>query len=54
MLRHGLMVSASSNNDPIDALFKKQVCAELTQTDKQDYYFGSYSHFYIHEEMLKD
>ena len=21
---------------------------------KHDYYFGSYSHFYIHEEMLKD
>jgi protein arginine N-methyltransferase 1 len=22
--------------------------------EKHDYYFGSYSHFYIHEEMLKD
>jgi type I protein arginine methyltransferase len=27
----------------------------LTYNDqKHDYYFGSYSHFYIHEEMLKD
>lgn len=27
----------------------------MTYNDqKHDYYFGSYSHFYIHEEMLKD
>jgi protein arginine N-methyltransferase 1 len=38
---------------PIDNEYKKALCAELTQ-GKHDYYFGSYSSFYIHEEMLKD
>jgi len=28
--------------------------AGITNREKHDYYFGSYSHFYIHEEMLKD
>jgi protein arginine N-methyltransferase 1 len=27
--------------------------AELSSAG-HDYYYGSYSHFYIHEEMLKD
>ena len=39
----------------VDNEFKKQLCADLTYNDAtHDYYFGSYSHFYIHEEMLKD
>lgn len=38
-----------------DITFKKQLIQDLTYNDeKHDYYFGSYSHFYIHEEMLKD
>lgn len=38
-----------------DIEFKKQLITDLTYNDqKHDYYFGSYSHFYIHEEMLKD
>jgi tRNA/tmRNA/rRNA uracil-C5-methylase (TrmA/RlmC/RlmD family) len=40
---------------PTDVAFKKQLIQDLTYLDqKHDYYFGSYSHFYIHEEMLKD
>jgi protein arginine N-methyltransferase 1 len=31
------------------------LCADLSYNNaNHDYYFGSYSHFYIHEEMLKD
>ena len=38
-----------------DIAFKKQLIQDLTYNEeKHDYYFGSYSHFYIHEEMLKD
>lgn len=28
--------------------------SDLSGREKHDYYYGSYSHFYIHEEMLKD
>lgn len=38
----------------IDDEFRKQLCADLSVKENTDYYFGSYSHFYIHEEMLKD
>jgi len=38
-----------------DIEFKKQLTQDLQYNkEKHDYYFGSYSHFYIHEEMLKD
>jgi type I protein arginine methyltransferase len=37
----------------VDEEFKKQVCADLSKAD-HDYYYGSYSSYYIHEEMLKD
>ena len=37
----------------IDNEYKKGLCAMLSNGD-HDYYFGSYSNFYIHEEMLKD
>lgn len=37
-----------------DAEFKKQLVKDMAHDDKQDYYFGSYSHFNIHEEMIKD
>jgi len=36
-----------------DNEFKKAMCVDLSKKG-HDYYFGSYSHFYIHEEMLKD
>jgi len=38
----------------IDEEFRKQVTADISYKENLDYYFGSYSHFYIHEEMLKD
>jgi protein arginine N-methyltransferase 1 len=36
--------------------YNKALCGELAYhgTKGHDYYYGSYSHFYIHEEMLKD
>ena len=37
----------------LDEEFNKIVCADLSKKD-HDYYFGSYSTFNIHEEMLKD
>ena len=37
----------------VDEEFKAQVAVNLTRGD-HDYYFGSYSNYYIHEEMLKD
>jgi protein arginine N-methyltransferase 1 len=37
-----------------DDEFKKQLVEGLSGGEKHDYYYGSYSHFYIHEEMLKD
>ena len=36
-----------------DEEYERQTCADLSKKD-HDYYFGSYSSFYIHEEMLKD
>lgn len=51
MVRH----SHLSLNFTIDVEFNKQICADLSLVrENHDYYFGSYSHFYIHEEMLKD
>ena len=38
----------------IDKEFKQQLVADLSGRENHDYYYGSYSHFYIHEEMLKD
>jgi len=37
-----------------DAAFKKGLIADFTHKEGGDYYFESYSNFYIHEEMLKD
>lgn len=34
--------------------FKKGLIADFTHKEGGDYYFESYSNFYIHEEMLKD
>jgi len=36
--------------------YNAKLCGELTinAREKHDYYYGSYSSFYIHEEMLKD
>jgi hypothetical protein len=50
----GLMVrTALVTHGYADAEFEKQTCHDLSKKD-HDYYFGSYSSFYIHEEMLKD
>jgi len=38
----------------LDAKYKQELEVNVTDLGKQDYYFDSYSHFYIHEEMLKD
>ena len=38
----------------LDELYKKQMLSDFGDRDKHDYYFGSYSSFHIHEEMLKD
>ena len=32
----------------------KKLVANLDYKNEKDSYFGSYSHFYIHEEMIKD
>lgn len=37
-----------------DDKFKKGLVADFTHKEGGDYYFESYSNFYIHEEMLKD
>jgi type I protein arginine methyltransferase len=37
-----------------DDEFKKGLIADFTHKEGGDYYFESYSNFYIHEEMLKD
>lgn len=37
-----------------DDSFKKSVIKDLEYNEKLDYYFDSYSHFNIHEEMIKD
>ena len=37
-----------------DSEFKKGLVADFTHKEGGDYYFESYSNFYIHEEMLKD
>ena len=53
----GSVVCLTLLNDDIylfvDEEFKAQVAVNLTRGD-HDYYFGSYSNYYIHEEMLKD
>jgi SAM-dependent methyltransferase len=37
-----------------DKAFKKDLIADFTHKKGGDYYFETYSNFYIHEEMLKD
>ena len=37
-----------------DNEYRKQMFDDFGARDKHDYYFGSYSSFHIHEEMLKD
>jgi predicted RNA methylase len=37
-----------------DEQYAKDLCAKMSFNSNKDYYFGSYSHFNIHEEMLKD
>lgn len=35
-------------------LYKSQMVDDFGERNKHDYYYGSYSSFHIHEEMLKD
>ena len=54
--KNGLIVSFHENfifYSFLDEEFKKQTLCDLAKQD-HDYYFGSYSSYYIHEEMLKD
>jgi len=37
-----------------DDEYRRQMIQDFGERDKHDYYFGSYSSFHIHEEMLKD
>jgi protein associated with RNAse G/E len=37
-----------------DEEFYKNLIASMDHEGKKDYYFNSYSSFYIHEEMIKD
>lgn len=37
-----------------DRKYSKDLCAKMSFNSNKDYYFGSYSHFNIHEEMLRD
>lgn len=37
-----------------DEAYRQQMLSDFGDRDKHDYYFGSYSSFHIHEEMLKD
>ena len=51
---NGSIVSRSGvANIRLDREFDKKIGIDLSKKD-HDYYFGSYSSFYIHEEMLKD
>ena len=38
----------------VDDEYRKSMIDDFGDKDKHDYYFGSYSSFHIHEEMLKD
>lgn len=37
-----------------DVEYRKQMLDDFGNRNKHDYYYGSYSSFHIHEEMLKD
>ena len=52
-LTNGSMVRDSWADFFSDDEYRRQLTADLSN-HKHDYYFGSYSNFYIHEEMLKD
>lgn len=42
------------NTLKLDEEYRKQLLTDLSGRDLHDYYYGSYSSFHIHEEMLKD
>jgi len=61
----GLMVSLTLTNQHSQILqilthfssdeeYRKQLLTDLSGKELHDYYYGSYSSFHIHEEMLKD
>lgn len=51
--RTGSTVRLPSLLTVVDEEYDRQTCCDLSKKD-HDNYFGSYSSFYIHEEMLKD
>lgn len=53
LLKSGSLVSKILHFNFLDEEYRSKTCVDLSKKD-HDYYFGSYSHFYIHEEMLKD
>jgi hypothetical protein len=53
--KNGSMVSLNKTNALIlDEEYRRQLLTDLSGKGEHDYYFGSYSSFHIHEEMLKD
>jgi len=52
--RTGLTVSNVNALIYKDTEYRNQLLTDLSGRDQHDYYFGSYSSFHIHEEMLKD
>jgi len=53
--KNGSMVSLKKTNALIlDEEYRRQLLTDLSGKGEHDYYFGSYSSFHIHEEMLKD
>jgi type I protein arginine methyltransferase len=50
----GSMVSYYARDIFADEEYRRQLLTDLSGREQHDYYFGSYSSFHIHEEMLKD
>jgi type I protein arginine methyltransferase len=48
------MVSYYARDIFADEEYRRQLLTDLSGREQHDYYFGSYSSFHIHEEMLKD
>ena len=54
--KNGSMVSLKKKTNALilDEEYRRQLLTDLSGKGEHDYYFGSYSSFHIHEEMLKD
>ncbi len=51
---NGLQVRSLILIDNLEKQYNKDLCAKLSFNSNTDYYYGSYSHFNIHEEMIRD